>query len=188
MTAKSQTPPEEIAQQEEIVKSLEGAGVKDAGEKYGETAKATGRLPNQTQQRQGDAGKRCAANWMRPIARRRIWGAIACARGSPVGGRYGDARDQEAKESLESIAAADEAQEPRKRSKVRRSSRLPMVEYGVQGAYQGLSELERKQPRITERWPYSSRMSKMTALIMSGRRGKLMKSPALQAASVRFRA
>ena len=40
MTAKSQTLRSEIAQQEEIVKSLEGA-VKDAGEKYGETAKAT---------------------------------------------------------------------------------------------------------------------------------------------------
>ena len=40
LTAKSQTLRSEIAQQEEIVKSLEGA-VKDAGEKYGETAKAT---------------------------------------------------------------------------------------------------------------------------------------------------
>ena len=40
LTAKSRTLRSEIAQQEEIVKSLEGA-VKDAGEKYGETAKAT---------------------------------------------------------------------------------------------------------------------------------------------------
>ena len=40
LTAKSQTLRSEIAQQEEIVKSLEGA-VKDAGEKYGETAGKT---------------------------------------------------------------------------------------------------------------------------------------------------
>lgn len=40
LTAKSQTLRSEIAQQEEIVKSLEGA-VKDAGEKYGDTAGKT---------------------------------------------------------------------------------------------------------------------------------------------------
>ena len=40
LTAKSQTLRSEIAQQEEIVKSLEGA-VKDAGEKYGDTASKT---------------------------------------------------------------------------------------------------------------------------------------------------
>ena len=102
LTAKSQTLRSEIAQQEEIVKSLEGA-VKDAGEKYGETAKATddyqiklnsAKTTLEKMRRELDATDREAQDLGRDSVRV----------GRQLEDGIGDGADQ-AKESLESMAA-----------------------------------------------------------------------------------
>ena len=102
LTAKSQTLRSEIAQQEEIVKSLEGA-VKDAGEKYGETAKATddyqiklnsAKATLEKMRRELDATDREAQDLGRDSVRV----------GRQLEDGIGDGADQ-AKESLESMAA-----------------------------------------------------------------------------------
>ena len=101
LTAKSQTLRSEIAQQEEIVKSLEGA-VKDAGEKYGETAKATddyqiklnsAKATLEKMRRELDATDREAQDLGRDSVRV----------GRQLEDGIGDGADQ-AKESLESMA------------------------------------------------------------------------------------
>lgn len=102
LTAKSQTLRSEIAQQEEIVKSLEGA-VKDAGEKYGETAKATddyqiklnsAKATLEKMRRELDATDREAQDLGRDSVRV----------GRQLEDGIGDGADQ-AKESIESMAA-----------------------------------------------------------------------------------
>ena len=138
LTAKSQTLRSEIAQQEEIVKSLEGA-VKDAGEKYGETAKATHDYQNKhktakaTQEkmrRELDATDREAQDLGRDSVRV----------GRQLEDGIGDGADQ-AKESLESMAA----QMKQSLEEIKSSSFVTAAGSAwnmAQGVYQGLSELE----------------------------------------------
>ena len=138
LTAKSQTLRSEIAQQEEIVKSLEGA-VKDAGEKYGETAKATddyqiklnsAKAPLEKMRRELDATDREAQDLGRDSVRV----------GRQLEDGIGDGADQ-AKESLESMAA----QMKQSLEEIKSSSFVTAagsVWNMAQGVYQGLSELE----------------------------------------------
>ena len=138
LTAKSQTLRSEIAQQEEIVKSLEGA-VKDAGEKYGETAKATDdyqiKLNNakatlEKMRRELDATDREAQDLGRDSVRV----------GRQLEDGIGDGADQ-AKESLESMAA----QMKQSLEEIKSSSFVTAAGSAwnmAQGVYQGLSELE----------------------------------------------
>ena len=138
LTAKSQTLRSEIAQQEEIVKSLEGA-VKDAGEKYGETAKATddyqiklnsAKATLEKMRRELDATDREAQDLGRDSVRV----------GRQLEDGIGDGADQ-AKESLESMAA----QMKQSLEEIKSSSFVTAVGSAwnmAQGVYQGLSELE----------------------------------------------
>ena len=138
LTAKSQTLRSEIAQQEEIVKSLEGA-VKDAGEKYGETAKATddyqiklnsAKATLEKMRRELDATDREAQDLGRDSVRV----------GRQLEDGIGDGADQ-AKESLESMAA----QMKQSLEEIKSSSFVTAAGAAwnmAQGVYQGLSELE----------------------------------------------
>lgn len=138
LTAKSQTLRSEIAQQEEIVKSLEGA-VKDAGEKYGETAKATddyqiklnsAKATLEKMRRELDATDREAQDLGRDSVRV----------GRQLEDGIGDGADQ-AKESLESMAA----QMKQSLEEIKGSSFVTAAGSAwnmAQGVYQGLSELE----------------------------------------------
>lgn len=138
LTAKSQTLRSEIAQQEEIVKSLEGA-VKDAGEKYGETAKATddyqiklnsAKATLEKMRRELDATDREAQDLGRDSVRV----------GRQLENGIGDGADQ-AKESLESMAA----QMKQSLEEIKSSSFVTAAGSAwnmAQGVYQGLSELE----------------------------------------------
>lgn len=138
LTAKSQTLRSEIAQQEEIVKSLEGA-VKDAGEKYGETAKATddyqiklnsAKATLEKMRRELDATDREAQDLGRDSVRV----------GRQLEDGIGDGADQ-AKESLESMAA----QMKQSLEEIKSSSFVTGAGSAwnmAQGVYQGLSELE----------------------------------------------
>ena len=138
LTAKSQTLRSEIAQQEEIVKSLEGA-VKDAGEKYGETAKATddyqiklnsAKATLEKMRRELDATDREAQDLGRDSVRV----------GRQLEDGIGDGADQ-AKESLESMAA----QMKQSLEEIKSSSFVTAAGSAwnmAQGVYQGLSELE----------------------------------------------
>lgn len=138
LTAKSQTLRSEIAQQEEIVKSLEGA-VKDAGEKYGETAKATddyqiklnsAKATLEKMRRELDATDREAQDLGRDSVRV----------GRQLEDGIGDGADQ-AKESLESMAA----QMKQSLEEIKSSSFVTAAGSAwnmAQGGYQGLSELE----------------------------------------------
>lgn len=138
LTAKSQTLRSEIAQQEEIVKSLEGA-VKDAGEKYGETAKATddyqiklnsAKATLEKMRRELDATDREAQDLGRDSVRV----------GRQLEDGIGDGADQ-AKESLESMAA----QMRQSLEEIKSSSFVTAAGSAwnmAQGVYQGLSELE----------------------------------------------
>lgn len=138
LTAKSQTLRSEIAQQEEIVKSLEGA-VKDAGEKYGETAKATddyqiklnsAKATLEKMRRELDATDREAQDLGRDSVRV----------GHQLEDGIGDGADQ-AKESLESMAA----QMKQSLEEIKSSSFVTAAGSAwnmAQGVYQGLSELE----------------------------------------------
>ena len=138
LTAKSQTLRSEIAQQEEIVKSLEGA-VKDAGEKYGETAKATddyqiklnsAKTTLEKMRRELDATDREAQDLGRDSVRV----------GRQLEDGIGDGADQ-AKESLESMAA----QMKQSLEEIKSSSFVTAAGSAwnmAQGVYQGLSELE----------------------------------------------
>lgn len=138
LTAKSQTLRSEIAQQEEIVKSLEGA-VKDAGEKYGETAKATddyqiklnsAKAMLEKMRRELDATDREAQDLGRDSVRV----------GRQLEDGIGDGADQ-AKESLESMAA----QMKQSLEEIKSSSFVTAAGSAwnmAQGVYQGLSELE----------------------------------------------
>lgn len=138
LTAKSQTLRSEIAQQEEIVKSLEGA-VKDAGEKYGETAKATddyqiklnsAKATLEKMRRELDATDREAQDLGR--------GSVRV--GHQLEDGIGDGADQ-AKESLESMAA----QMKQSLEEIKSSSFVTAAGSAwnmAQGVYQGLSELE----------------------------------------------
>lgn len=138
LTAKSQTLRSEIAQQEEIVKSLEGA-VKDAGEKYGETAKATddyqiklnsAKATLEKMRRELDATDREAQDLGRDSVRV----------GRQLEDGIGDGADQ-AKESLESMAA----QMKQSLEEIKSSSFVTAAGSAwnmAQGVYQELSELE----------------------------------------------
>lgn len=138
LTAKSQTLRSEIAQQEEIVKSLEGA-VKDAGEKYGETAKATddyqiklnsAKATLEKMRRELDATDREAQDLGRDSVRV----------GRQLEDGIGDGADQ-AKESLESMAA----QMKQSLEEIKSSSFVTAAGSAwnmAQGVYQRLSELE----------------------------------------------
>ena len=138
LTAKSQTLRSEIAQQEEIVKSLDGA-VKDAGEKYGETAKATddyqiklnsAKATLEKMRRELDATDREAQDLGRDSVRV----------GRQLEDGIGDGADQ-AKESLESMAA----QMKQSLEEIKSSSFVTAAGSAwnmAQGVYQGLSELE----------------------------------------------
>lgn len=138
LTAKSQTLRSEIAQQEEIVKSLEGA-VKDAGEKYGETAKATddyqiklnsAKATLEKMRRELDATDREAQDLGRDSVRV----------GRQLEDGIGDGADQ-AKESLESMAA----QMKQSLEEIKSSSFVTAAGSAwnmAQGVYKGLSELE----------------------------------------------
>ncbi len=138
LTAKSQTLRSEIAQQEEIVKSLEGA-VKDAGEKYGETAKATddyqiklnsAKATLEKMRRELDATDRESQDLGRDSVRV----------GRQLEDGIGDGADQ-AKESLESMAA----QMKQSLEEIKSSSFVTAAGSAwnmAQGVYQGLSELE----------------------------------------------
>lgn len=138
LTAKSQTLRSEIAQQEEIVKSLEGA-VKDAGEKYGETAKATddykiklnsAKATLEKMRRELDATDREAQDLGRDSVRV----------GRQLEDGIGDGAEQ-AKESLESMAA----QMKQSLEEIKSSSFVTAAGSAwnmAQGVYQGLSELE----------------------------------------------
>lgn len=138
LTAKSQTLRSEIAQQEEIVKSLEGA-VKDAGEKYGETAKATddyqiklnsAKATLEKMRRELDATDREAQDL----------GHDSVRVGRQLEDGIGDGADQ-AKESLESMAA----QMKKSLEEIKSSSFVTAAGSAwnmAQGVYQGLSELE----------------------------------------------
>ena len=138
LTAKSQTLRSEIAQQEEIVKSLEGA-VKDAGEKYGETAKATddyqiklnsAKATLEKMRRELDATDREAQDLGRDSVRV----------GRQLEDGIGNGADQ-AKESLESMAA----QMKQSLEEIKSSSFVTAAGSAwnmAQGVYQGLSELE----------------------------------------------
>lgn len=138
LTAKSQTLRSEIAQQEEIVKSLEGA-VKDAGEKYGETAKATddyqiklnsAKATLEKMRRELDATDREAQDLGRDSVRV----------GRQLEDGIGDGADQ-AKESLESMAV----QMKQSLEEIKSSSFVTAAGSAwnmAQGVYQGLSELE----------------------------------------------
>lgn len=138
LTAKSQILRSEIAQQEEIVKSLEGA-VKDAGEKYGETAKATddyqiklnsAKATLEKMRRELDATDREAQDLGRDSVRV----------GRQLEDGIGDGADQ-AKESLESMAA----QMKQSLEEIKSSSFVTAAGSAwnmAQGVYQGLSELE----------------------------------------------
>lgn len=138
LTAKSQTLRSEIAQQEEIVKSLEGA-VKDAGEKYGETAKATddyqiklnsAKATLEKMRRELDATDREAQDLGRDSVRV----------GRQLEDGIGDGADQ-AKENLESMAA----QMKQSLEEIKSSSFVTAAGSAwnmAQGVYQGLSELE----------------------------------------------
>lgn len=138
LTAKSKTLRSEIAQQEEIVKSLEGA-VKDAGEKYGETAKATddyqiklnsAKATLEKMRRELDATDREAQDLGRDSVRV----------GRQLEDGIGDGADQ-AKESLESMAA----QMKQSLEEIKSSSFVTAAGSAwnmAQGVYQGLSELE----------------------------------------------
>lgn len=138
LTAKSQTLRSEIAQQEEIVKSLEGA-VKDAGEKYGETAKATddyqiklnsAKATLEKMRRELDATDREAQDLGRDSVRV----------GRQLEDGIGDGADQ-AKESLESM----DAQMKQSLEEIKSSSFVTAAGSAwnmAQGVYQGLSELE----------------------------------------------
>lgn len=138
LTSKSQTLRSEIAQQEEIVKSLEGA-VKDAGEKYGETAKATddykiklnsAKATLEKMRRELDATDREAQDLGRDSVRV----------GRQLEDGIGDGADQ-AKESLESMAA----QMKQSLEEIKSSSFVTAAGSAwnmAQGVYQGLSELE----------------------------------------------
>lgn len=138
LTAKSQTLRSEIAQQEEIIKSLEGA-VKDAGEKYGETAKATddykiklnsAKATLEKMRRELDATDREAQDLGRDSVRV----------GRQLEDGIGDGADQ-AKESLESMAA----QMKQSLEEIKSSSFVTAAGSAwnmAQGVYQGLSELE----------------------------------------------
>lgn len=140
LTAKSQTLRSEIAQQEEIVKSLEGA-VKDAGEKYGETAKATddyqiklnsAKATLEKMRRELDATDREAQDLGRDSVRV----------GRQLEDGIGDGADQ-AKESLESMAA----QMKQSLEEIKSSSFVTAAGSAwnmAQGVYQGLSELEER--------------------------------------------
>lgn len=138
LTTKSQTLRSEIAQQEEIVKSLEGA-VKDAGEKYGETAKATddyqiklnsAKATLEKMRRELDATDREAQDLGRDSVRV----------GRQLEDGIGDGADQ-AKESLESMAA----QMKQSLEEIKSSSFVTAAGSAwnmAQRVYQGLSELE----------------------------------------------
>lgn len=138
LTAKSQTLRSEIAQQEEIVKSLEGA-VKDAGEKYGDTAGKTDeyrlKLNNakaalERMRRELDTTDREAQDLGRDSVRV----------GRQLEDGIGDGADQ-AKESLESMAA----QMKQSLEEIKSSSFVTAAGSAwnmAQGVYQGLSELE----------------------------------------------
>lgn len=138
LTAKSQTLRSEIAQQEEIVKSLEGA-VRDAGEKYGETAKATddyqiklnsAKATLEKMRRELDATDREAQDLGRDSVRV----------GRQLEDGIGDGAEQ-AKESLESMAA----QMKQSLEEIKSSSFVTAAGSAwnmAQGVYQGLSELE----------------------------------------------
>ena len=138
LTAKSQTLRSEIAQQEEIVKSLEGA-VKDAGEKYGETAKATDDYQIKLNSAKATLEK------MRRELDATDYEAQDLGRDSVRVGRQledgiGDGADQ-AKESLESMAA----QMKQSLEEIKSSSFVTAAGSAwnmAQGVYQGLSELE----------------------------------------------
>lgn len=138
LTAKSQTLRSEIAQQEEIVKSLEGA-VKDAGEKYGDTAGKTDeyrlKLNNakaalERMRRELDTTDREAQDLGRDSVRV----------GRQLEDGIGDGADQ-AKESLESMAV----QMKQSLEEIKSSSFVTAAGSAwnmAQGVYQGLSELE----------------------------------------------
>lgn len=139
LTAKSRTLRSEIAQQEEIVKSLEGA-VKDAGEKYGETAKATddyqirlnsAKAALERMRRELDATDREAQDLGRDSVRV----------GRQIEDGIGDGAEQ-AKESLESMAA----QMKQSLEEIKNSSFVTAAGSAwnmAQGVYQGFSGLER---------------------------------------------
>lgn len=139
LTAKSRTLRSEIAQQEEIVKSLEGA-VKDAGEKYGETAKATddyqirlngAKAALERMRRELDATDREAQDLGRDSVRV----------GRQIEDGIGDGAEQ-AKESLESMAA----QMKQSLEEIKNSSFVTAADSAwnmAQGVYQGFSGLER---------------------------------------------
>lgn len=139
LTAKSRTLRSEIAQQEEIVKSLEGA-VKDAGEKYGETAKATDdyqirlngtKAALERMRRELDATDREAQDLGRDSVRV----------GRQIEDGIGDGAEQ-AKESLESMAA----QMKQSLEEIKNSSFVTAAGSAwnmAQGVYQGFSGLER---------------------------------------------
>lgn len=139
LTAKSRTLRSEIAQQEEIVKSLEGA-VKDAGEKYGETAKVTddyqirlngAKAALERMRRELDATDREAQDLGRDSVRV----------GRQIEDGIGDGAEQ-AKESLESMAA----QMKQSLEEIKNSSFVTAAGSAwnmAQGVYQGFSGLER---------------------------------------------
>lgn len=139
LTAKSRTLRSEIAQQEEIVKSLEGA-VKNAGEKYGETAKATddyqirlngAKAALERMRRELDATDREAQDLGRDSVRV----------GRQIEDGIGDGAEQ-AKESLESMAA----QMKQSLEEIKNSSFVTAAGSAwnmAQGVYQGFSGLER---------------------------------------------
>ena len=139
LTAKSRTLRSEIAQQDEIVKSLEGA-VKDAGEKYGETAKATddyqirlngAKAALERMRRELDATDREAQDLGRDSVRV----------GRQIEDGIGDGAEQ-AKESLESMAA----QMKQSLEEIKNSSFVTAAGSAwnmAQGVYQGFSGLER---------------------------------------------
>lgn len=139
LTAKSRTLRSEIAQQEEIVKSLEGA-VKDAGEKYGETAKTTddyqirlngAKAALERMRRELDATDREAQDLGRDSVRV----------GRQIEDGIGDGAEQ-AKESLESMAA----QMKQSLEEIKNSSFVTAAGSAwnmAQGVYQGFSGLER---------------------------------------------
>lgn len=139
LTAKSRTLRSEIAQQEEIVKSLEGA-VKDAGEKYGETAKATddykirlngAKAALERMRRELDATDREAQDLGRDSVRV----------GRQIEDGIGDGAEQ-ARESLESMAA----QMKQSLEEIKSSSFVTAAGSAwnmAQGVYQNFSGLER---------------------------------------------
>ena len=146
LTAKSRTLRSEIAQQEEIVKSLEGA-VKDAGEKYGETAKTT----DDYQIRLNGAERR---RWK--VMRRELdatdreaqdLGRDSVRVGRQIEDGVGDGAEQ-AKESLESMAA----QMKQSLEEIKNSSFVTAAGSAwnmAQGVYQGFSGLGTGYARLS---------------------------------------